>query len=1368
MLHSGKVLVTGGYGPNGSLASAEVYDPATGIWSSTGSMAMAREAPTATLLASGQVLVTGGEDSEGPLASAELYDPATGTWNSTGSMATVRVAHTATLLASGKVLVTGGEDLDGSLAGAEVYDPATGTWRTAGVMAMARKAHTAVVLASGKVLVTGGYGPGGLLSSAEVYDPATGGWTTAGVMATARETHTAEVLASGKVLVAGGYGQAGPLSRAEVYDPATGTWSTTGVMGTARYRHTATLLPSGKVLVMAGYGLSGYLSSAEVYDPAMGTWSTKGSLIAGRQYHEATLLASGKVLVTGGFGPSGNIASTEVYDPAMGAWSPMGSMSTARSTHRATLLASGKVLVTGGFSVAGSLATSELYDPATGTWSTTGSMTMARDAHTATLLASGKVLVTGGYGPSGYLATAELYDPDTGTWSTTGRMMTARDTHTATLLSSGKVLVIGGDSSRGVLTSMELYDPASGTWSSAGEMAKARMAHTATLLASGRVLVIGGHGTSGYLAHAELYDPDTGNRSTTNSLSLARADHTATLLASGKVLVIGGEGSSAYFDRMELYDPTTGNWSTTNPLSAARVYHTATLLDSGKVLVTGGFGSGGALSSMEVIDPTSPTVLTPINGSTLNNNRPFYSGTAELGSTVTVVVDGTARGTAGVNGSGEWNFTQPTVLTDGIHTVKAYATDSAGTISFESTPYAFTVDTQPPGAPQVLEPANGSTIKDNRPIYQGTVEAGSTVRVMVDGVAVGNRVANASGEWSCTQPAALADGVHTVKVQATDAGGNTSAESIAYTFIVDTVPPSSPVVLTPNNGSTINDNRPTYRGLAEARSTVTLWLGTTVLGTAGVNGSGIWNFTQPTVLSEGEHTVKAYATDSAGNTSAASMPYTFTVDTQPPGAPQVLEPANGSTIKDNRPIYQGTVEAGGTVKVMVDGVAVGTRVANASGEWNCTQPAVLADGVHTVKVQATDAGGNTSAESIAYTFIVDTVPPSSPVVLTPNNGSTINDNRPTYRGLAEARSTVTLWLGSTVLGTASTDEDGAWSFIPSTALSDGHLQTELTATDEVGNVSLSKTHLVTVDTVRPDAPEVSSPGELINTLKPTIAGTAEANSTVAVRMDGQEVWTIQADATGFWSVTLETPLIEGLHVAEVTATDKANNVSSTRVRTFTIDSLAPEAPEVTAPGALVNTRIPLIEGRAEVGSMVTVRLDETDAGIAMTDATGSWRFTPGAELFDGPHLVTAMATDAVGNISALSTAHPFTVDTQKPDAPEVGLPSSIVNTPKPTLGGTAEAKSTVNVWLDGLWVGTVPADEAGNWSVNVDTALAGGRHLVVATATDEASNTSQPSAEYAFIIPMSHYGWSCATAPVLPLSWALMALAWALRGRRQG
>jgi N-acetylneuraminic acid mutarotase len=279
LLQNGKVLVAGGGLNNGSgtqyLASAELYDPATGSWSTTGSMAAARSNHTATLLPNGKVLVAAGVNSANPviiLSSAELYDPATGTWSTTGSMATARKLHTATLLSNGKDLVAGGTTSGSDLTSAELYDPATGTWSTTGSMATARKSHTATLLSNGRILVAGGNGSSGNLATAELYDPTLGTWSTTGSMTGTRKAHTATLLSNGEVLAAGGIGGTNSDSQAgaELYDPATGTWSTTASMAVARGFHSGTMLSNGKVLVAGGLdtGSGGSLASAELYDPS--------------------------------------------------------------------------------------------------------------------------------------------------------------------------------------------------------------------------------------------------------------------------------------------------------------------------------------------------------------------------------------------------------------------------------------------------------------------------------------------------------------------------------------------------------------------------------------------------------------------------------------------------------------------------------------------------------------------------------------------------------------------------------------------------------------------------------------------------------------------------------------------------------------------------------------------------------------------------------------------------------------------------------------------------------------------------------------------------------------------------------------------
>jgi len=218
LLKNGEVLVAGGGDSSVVTSTTELYDPATGTWTATGSMAGPRWLHAATLLKNGKVLVAGGQSGSTcgfggfeALSSAELYDPATGTWTLTGSLAFARHDFTVTLLPSGKVLAASGAlDCGGILVGsAELYDPGTGTWASAGSLATARQFHTATLLPSGIVLVAGGLnGAGAALASVELYDPAAGTWSSGPSMTTMRSNPSATLLASGVVLVAGGAGTA--------------------------------------------------------------------------------------------------------------------------------------------------------------------------------------------------------------------------------------------------------------------------------------------------------------------------------------------------------------------------------------------------------------------------------------------------------------------------------------------------------------------------------------------------------------------------------------------------------------------------------------------------------------------------------------------------------------------------------------------------------------------------------------------------------------------------------------------------------------------------------------------------------------------------------------------------------------------------------------------------------------------------------------------------------------------------------------------------------------------------------------------------------------------------------------------------------
>lgn len=340
------------------VASAATPARAAGF-NTTGSMNAARENHTATLLANGEVLVTGGDNfTDGSLSSAELYNPTTGKWTLTGSMSVPRFDHEAVLLQNGQVLVAGGCcNGTNSLASAELFNPATGKWTATGSMTTERNSFLMILLPNGQVLAAGG----SQLTSAELYNPATGTWTATGSMISGGDVGV--LLQNGDV-----------FALTELYDPTTGTWASTvrdpigagspitllptgdvfaagGIQGNSIYHPSSdqwtnfapppctmihqscegggALLSTGKVLVAGGitqvpgqpYPKDETNGIASLLDPSALTWASTGNMKVSRVGETVTVLPNGQVLFAGGEtfnkkrGALTPIADAELYKP---------------------------------------------------------------------------------------------------------------------------------------------------------------------------------------------------------------------------------------------------------------------------------------------------------------------------------------------------------------------------------------------------------------------------------------------------------------------------------------------------------------------------------------------------------------------------------------------------------------------------------------------------------------------------------------------------------------------------------------------------------------------------------------------------------------------------------------------------------------------------------------------------------------------------------------------------------------------------------------------------------------------------------------------------------------------------------------------
>jgi N-acetylneuraminic acid mutarotase len=705
LLQNGQVLATGGFNNCdddfcSDTNTAELYNPTTGTWTQTGSMQGAREQHTATLLPSGRVLVVGGRNEGGfccspfEYSSAELYNPATGTWTPTASMAAKHAGQTATLLPGGWVLVTGG-----GTQVAEIYEPGPGIWVSPGALSTARTHQTATLLPNNRVLVAGGDGPDGQpLSTAEEFLTGKGSLVTltpgsiafgGQLVGTVSAAHFYKVTNVGRanLVITGATASGKNPGDFRMHTGCAGAPVPPGGTCTVavRFAPSSTSLRTATIAVSDNAPLSPQGVPVTGYGGGPDAWVPVGSMTTAREHFTATLLPGGKVLMAGGQTVTGgSLASAELYNSATRSFSATGSLNTARSDPGAALLPDGKVLITGGLAdTFAALSSAELYNPATGTWANTTPMNAAGSGLSVTPLPSGSVLVTG----FGGTTPAEVYNPAEATWTDTGPPAVSQgDFVTATLLQNGQVLVAGGGTA-----AAQLYNPATNAWTATGSMNAARQDPAAALLPKGDVLVTGGAAPNGgnSLASAELYDPATGKWSTTGSMTDARFGATATALPDGTVLAAGGCSSCSNqpaLSSAEFF--SNGVWFPVHPMTQARVFQTATALPGGSVLVAGGGPTfyAAAAGSAEVFTPVLMSVKPasgPAGTEVTVTGSGFYAG-----ETVTLLWDsftvlGRAKTTA--TGSFSTTITIPTV-TAGAHVI-----DLRGGRSFAGTSATFTV-----------------------------------------------------------------------------------------------------------------------------------------------------------------------------------------------------------------------------------------------------------------------------------------------------------------------------------------------------------------------------------------------------------------------------------------------------------------------------------------------------------------------------------------------------------------------------------------------------------------------------------------------------------------------------------------------------
>jgi len=800
-------------------------------------------------------------------------------------------------------------------------------------------------------------------------------------------------------------------------------------------------------------------------------------------------------------------------------------------------------------------------------------------------------------------------------------------------------------------------------------------------------------------------------------------------------------------------------------------------------------------------DAGAVTGLVPSGGAS-DDATLTLSGTAEADAVVTIF-DGAAQiGVVTADDAGVWSFVTPT-LAAGPHAFTATATDDATNTSAPSSPaWRVVVDLSPPAAPVIRQivddaspqtgvvPSGGST-NDATPTIIGTAEPGATVSIRDGASVVGTVVADGSGNWSFPS-AALVAGKHAFTATATDIAGLTGPASAPYEITVDLVAPLRPsivAVLQSGDGGSVNipnggrtgDATPTLSGIAEAASTITIYDGDAVLGTAATDATGRWSFTTSALI-EGAHTFSATATDLAGNVSIRSAGYTVTIDLTAPGTPSLLQVVadqptpgvvpNGGRTSDRTLLIAGTGPALTAIRVVNGDAVIGSATTDAGGAWTLAT-GTLVDGSYTLQAMSVDDVGNTSPKSTpGYVVTVDTRPPDAPSIrrivddVAPrvgevSNGGGTNDTSPTLSGAAEPGATVSIRDGGLTIGTVQADGNGGWTFVP-TGLTEGQHTFTALGTDATGNMGqASQPFVVTIDTAAPAAPAIGgvtrtaaagsaavASGGRIRDVVLVISGSAEPRGSVTV-LDGLVVvGTATADAAGLWSTTTGV-LPEGSHSFTAVVYDAAGNPSAASTPPFpvVIDTTPPAAPRITGVGDDVapnvgdvpngggtNDRTLRVAGGAD--PLVTVRLFANGVLVGSTtaDAAGGWAITT-QPLAEGWCRLAATSVDDLGNESPASPERVVLVDslTQNPvidsitddvDPATGTVPNGgFTNDPVLALAGSAEPAAVVTVWNGDAVIGSATADASGRWRL-MTSVLAAGSYSFTASAVDPVGNAS--------------------------------------------
>ncbi|EDZ0442020.1 non-fimbrial adhesin SiiE [Salmonella enterica subsp. enterica serovar Corvallis] len=747
-----------------------------------------------------------------------------------------------------------------------------------------------------------------------------------------------------------------------------------------------------------------------------------------------------------------------------------------------------------------------------------------------------------------------------------------------------------------------------------------------------------------------------------------------------------------------------------------------------------------------------------------NFTKPQFVGSTAPNATVIIKINGIAVGQAVADSLGNFTFTAPETLTDGTYNLEAEAKTADGSGSAK---LVITIDSVTDKPTFELSPE--SSVSGHKgltptltPSIVGTAEENAKVDIYVDNKLVASVDVDKDGNWSYEfKDNELSEGENSIKVVAVDKAGNKNETTDS--IITDTIPPEKPTIELDDssdsgikNDNITNSTLPTFIGVAEPGSTVSIYLGLKHLGEVIVAKDGTWSYTLTTPLKDGEYNITATATDIAGHTSAtANLP--FTIDTRISYFSAEIETTDDSGIvgdnvtNNTRPTFTGKTEPNAIISVINS--ETGEEVifkANDKGEWTFNFTSDSVEGVNNLTFTVEDVAGN--KKDFSFSYVIDTIAPVPPTVsledyvVLPNGIILSGNDLPALVGTAEPKSTILLMRDGKLYDSIEVDSNGTWNYQFSNKFLQGAYDIEIISQDAAGNKSSTVKYSFTIQTeVVPPKAELDASddsgakGDWItnkhNAL--TLLGTADRFATVNILIDGKTIGVTTADADGNWNFDISRNLSDNVYKITVESIDPLGRTSSVDYQ-LTIDSFTPiptvmlhDSADSGVKGDMI-TKIntPLFTGMAEANAKVSIYVDGVLSGEAIAGDDGVWNFQFTTALSDGSHDVTVKVEDIAGN-TASSSAYNFQIvtQTQKPTIElvnDTGVDNTdhIINEKNPALTGTAAPYSTVKLYVDGALIAEVRTNKDGRWeyTLKADQGLVDGDHRITASVEDIAGN----------------------------------------------